>query len=312
MENTLTIESVRIILNEIGFPQKNITDITAICVIALYDTKPRTHLIKNYTTLSQGARVRDILDFSRTDLGKTYAENTRETVRKHSLKYLVDAGLVVQNADDPNRVTNSGLNNYTLAYSFKHLLDAYLSNTDLYTEQLQNFIDTVTIERRESIKKLKRDNVTISTSSLTSSLTLSPGDHNIIEKFIVEDIFEKNYPSFEIVYIGDTAEKDLFVNTSICSVIGLNVDVHTKIPDVIGYVADTKTILLFEAVASSGPIDELRKKELLDIFSNWKGNIEFGTVFLHTKLYQRFSTTIAGGTSVYIIESNQKIYYGSY
>lgn len=312
MTKDLTISSVKSILNEIGFPQKNITDITAICVLALYDTKPRTNLIKDYTNLAQGARIRDILDFSRTDLGKNYAENTRETVRKHSLKYLVDSGMVIQNADDPNRVTNSGLNNYILSDSFKTLLDAYNYDYAKFEELKGEFVDSVTIERRNSISKLKKKPVTISSSSLKEELVLSPGDHNIIEKFIVEDIFPKISPDFQLVYVGDTKLKNLFINQHICKIIGLNIDVHTKIPDVIGYDNTSKTILLFEAVASSGPIDDLRKKELLEIFHDWPHNIIFGTTFLSQKLFQSFSTTIASGTTAYIIESRKQITYQDY
>lgn len=312
MEKKLSISTVKEILNEIGFPQKNITDITSICVLALYDTKPRSHLIKNYTSLAQGARIRDILDYSRTDLGKNYAENTRETVRKHSLKYLVDSGMVIQNADDPNRVTNSGLNNYILSDSFKKLLDAYLSNNTEYNIIKNEFVDSVTIERRDNIEKLKKKPVIINSPILDRELILSPGDHNIIEKFIVEDIFPKIAPNFQLVYIGDTKSKNLFIDYDICKTIGLTIDVHTKIPDVIGYDDTTKTIILFEAVASSGPIDDLRKKELLEIFQHWTGKLIFGTAFLSSKLFQSFSTTIACGTTAYIIESRKKITYDEY
>ncbi|MCM3317186.1 hypothetical protein M3603_11065 [Rummeliibacillus stabekisii] len=312
MDKNLSISTVKDILNETGFPQKNITDITAICVLALYDTKPRSQLIKNYTSLAQGARVRDILDYARTDLEKNYAENTRETVRKHSLKYLVDSGMVIQNADDPNRVTNSGLNNYILSDSFKKLLDAYLFNKTEYNVIKNEFVDSVTIERRDNIEKLKKKPVIINSTALDRELVLSPGDHNIIEKFIVEDIFPKVAPNFELVYVGDTKMKNLFIDEEICRKIGLTIDVHTKIPDVIGYDNTTKTILLFEAVASSGPIDDLRKKELLEIFQHWTGLIIFGTAFLSSKLFQSFSRTIASGTSAYIIESRKKIAYEEY
>ncbi|WP_280149093.1 BsuBI/PstI family type II restriction endonuclease [Bacillus safensis] len=312
MTNELTISSVKNILTEVGFPQKNITDITAICILALYDTKPRKKLIKDYTYLAQGARIRDILDFARTDLGRGYAENTRETVRKHSLKYLVDSGMVIQNADDPNRVTNSGLNNYILSDSFKKLLDAYLLDKDSFEELKGEFVDNVTIERRNNINKLKKKPIIISLASSKEELVLSPGDHNIIEKFIVEDIFPKISPNSQFVYIGDTRLKNLYINHDICQAIGLKIDVHTKIPDVIGYDDTTKTILLFEAVASSGPIDELRKKELLEIFHHWPHNIIFGTTFLTQKLFQSFSTSIASGTTAYIIESRKQITYQDY
>lgn len=309
----LTIDLAKELLNDLGFSQKNVTDITAICIMALYDEQPREKLIKNYTKLSQGARIRDILDYARTDLNRNYAENTRETVRKHSLKYLIDAGFVIQNADDPTRVTNSGLNNYILTPAFKELIDFYLTNTVKYQQLKQAFIDETVIKQRELIaEQASKYSVSIKYPSLKEELLLSPGEHNVIEKHIVEDIIPLSFPNYKLVYIGDTKIKDRYFNQSLSETIQLDFDIHDKIPDVIGYDEDSNTVILFESVASSGPIDELRKKELQSIFRNWQGNIHYSTAFLYQKTYQKYSTQIAENTTTYIIESKQKISYEKY
>lgn len=86
-----------------------------------------------------------------------------------------------------------------------------------------------------------------------------------------------------------------------------------KVPDVVGFDMHSNTVIVYEAVASSGPIDALRKKELIGLFIDCPFNIHFYTVFFTTKLYQRFTTTtIAEGTVVYIIETKQKITYETY
>jgi type II restriction enzyme len=311
MGSKLEIDQAKQILSEIAFPSKYITDTTAICVCALYDEAPRFNLINGYTKLSQGARVTDILEFSDKELGKKYAENSRETFRKYSLKYLVDEGLAIKNPDKPTRATNSGLNNYILSPQFKQLIDAYLQDTGQFNELKIHFSNVVALARQEEIEKLQEHRIHVEIPQSNDEVSLSPGEHNIIEKFIVEEIMPSLFPNFQLVYIGDTQVKDHF-DEELCRKINLTVDVHNKIPDVIGFDSQSSTILLFEAVASSGPIDNLRKKELLELFDSNQFNLVFGTVFLYDKLFQSFSKLIADGTDAYIIESRRKISYTTY
>lgn len=312
MDPKLQIDQAKQILSEIAFPSKYITDTTAICVCALYDEAPRFNLINGYTKLSQGARVTDILEFSDKELGRKYAQNSRESFRKYSLKYLVDEGLVIKNPDKPTRATNSGLNNYILSPQFKLLIDAYLNDANQFNDLKIHFANVVALARQEEIEKLQEHLIHILVPQSNFELSLSPGEHNIIEKFIVEEIMPSIYPSFQLVYVGDTQNKGLFSPKDLCDEINLTVDVHNKIPDVIGFDRDSSTILLFEAVASSGPIDNLRKKELLEIFDSNKFNLVFGTVFLYEKLFQSFSRLIADDTDAYIIESRRKVSYTTY
>lgn len=70
-----------------------------------------------------GLRIHDIIVFARELLDKNYAENTRESIRKLSLKRLVNHGLLVLNPDNPKRPINSGSTNYALEPSFRKILE---------------------------------------------------------------------------------------------------------------------------------------------------------------------------------------------
>src|SRR6266571_1967507 len=86
-------KQIKKLLDDLGFPSRFNTEQTSLCVSALADNSPREGLILGKKTLREGARIHNIIQFSRTSLGKTIAENTRESLRKTSLKYLVDFGL---------------------------------------------------------------------------------------------------------------------------------------------------------------------------------------------------------------------------
>ena len=114
--------------------------------------------------------------------------------------------------------------------------------------------------------------------------------------------------------MGDTKTKDLYFNKDLITYLGLEIDVHQKIPDVIMCDDQKNTLYLCEAVASSGPIDMLRKKELEELFNSWNAKypIVFITAFLDSSLFKRFSDQIASDTTVYLIDQKRTILYRDY
>ncbi|NUQ86092.1 MAG: hypothetical protein HUU11_15395 [Anaerolineales bacterium] len=84
-------------------------------------------------------RVHDILVEIKKRYGREYAENSRETIRRRVLHQFEQAGIVVRNADDPTRPTNSGLNNYMLSDSALNVLRTYGSLK--WKARVKNFID---------------------------------------------------------------------------------------------------------------------------------------------------------------------------
>jgi len=97
------------ILESIGMPKEQLNDRTAIALLALID-------LSRDKSWSQATNpmltIRHILDFARTKFRIDYAENTRESIRKYSVKQLVEAGVLLHNPDDPIRPVNSALNCY--------------------------------------------------------------------------------------------------------------------------------------------------------------------------------------------------------
>src|SRR5436190_22499697 len=71
--------------------------------------------------------------------GREYAENSRETIRRRVLHQFEQAGIVIQNADDPTRPTNSGLNNYMLSDLVLDIVRSYGSSK--WKAKVKNFID---------------------------------------------------------------------------------------------------------------------------------------------------------------------------
>lgn len=94
LDTDTALERIQQFLQVVGFPERRNTRQTVVCIYALLDTGPRPGLVMGKKCLNEGARIHDILEFVRQDLGIQVAENTRETYRKHSLKPLLDHFLV--------------------------------------------------------------------------------------------------------------------------------------------------------------------------------------------------------------------------
>src|SRR3989344_9315055 len=114
----MNLDDTRKVLENLGLEKRFNTEQTAVCVGVLY-------------RLNKRLRIHDIIVGAKKLLSKSYAENTRESIRKLSMKKLVQAGLVIQNEDDPSRPINSGANNYVLDGKFKAVLEAESSRRNI-------------------------------------------------------------------------------------------------------------------------------------------------------------------------------------
>lgn len=307
----MNTQNILSILEGIGFPKQYSNEQTAISIMALQDRTPRPGLIKGHNCLAEGARITDIINYARNDLGKNYAENTRESIRKNSLKHLVDFGLAHVNKDDPKRAVNSGKTNYTLVEEFSELLQLQES-PELLSQKMLSFTDEITVNRQTYLAELQQHDILINVPFTNTIIPYSPGDHNVIAKLIVEEIFKENKQEIHLAYLGDTKDKSKYLDRELLERLRISIDQHAKLPDVIGVDLIKGEVLIFEAVASSGPVDNLRKKELELLFAKCPYPLRMATVFLKRSIFQKYSNNIAPGTTVYVIENRMKISYKEY
>lgn len=280
--NTGYIEKI---LKQLGFDDRFNTEQTAICVISLFGNYPKL------------LRIHDIIVHAKKKLKKEYAENTRESIRKGSLKRLVNFGLVLYNKDDPARPTNSGLTNYSLTKEFFNILKSKGNSRKKLINSWKKLDNKMKTELKDISHKV---------SILLPNgkrLLLSPGPHNILQKHIVNDLVLKKIKQPKVVYLGDTRKKMLYVNNDLIAKLGIILDEHDKLPDVIVWSHKSKKFYVIESVTSVGPVEESRKKEINHVINkksskNYK--ITFTTAFLDRKTFRKFSDVIANDTYVWI------------
>ena len=72
---------------------------------------------------------------------------------------------------------------------------------------------------------------------------------------IIQDFGPRFTPGGIVVYVGDTGDKFAYFDESILNDLGIYVDSHGQMPDVIIYYPERDWIVLVEAVTSHGPVN---------------------------------------------------------
>jgi hypothetical protein len=289
---TETVEALAVL--QFGPKQRNET--ASYTLLALLDLHPDVPWANAQAPLRG---IIPIIDFIAEAYGVRYAPNTRETIRDDAVKFFVEAGLLLRNPDDPNRPTNSGKTVYQIEPSALALFRKV--GTFDWLPVLKKYLASRESLKHEIARKrdLARVPVTLPNGS---QVALSPGGQNPLIKTIIEQFCPAFAPGGVVIYIGDTENKFVHLETDSLKSLGVTLDSAAKIPDVIIHYIAKNWLLLIEAVTSAGPVDGKRRKELKELFAGCKAGLVFVTAFETRRTMQSFLSHIAWESEVWIAE----------
>lgn len=241
--------------------------------------------------------VRYILDWMRGPLRHPIAENSRETIRRFVLHQFVDAGFCLYNDDDPARPTNSSKNNYRL--NPEALLTIKLYGTPDFAPAVEEYlaeVGSLTV-KYQTARDLARIPVTTPTGEV---FTLKGGGQNILIKEMVENFCAYFVPGGEILYVGDADDKLATFERDRLASLGVVVDEHGKMPDLVVYQASSNWLFLMEAASTHGPVDHIRYSELSRMFADSSAGIIYVSCFSNRSVMRRFLADLAWETEVWL------------
>ena len=241
--------------------------------------------------------VRYILDWMRGPLRHPIAENSRETIRRFVLHQFVDAGFCLYNDDDPARPTNSSKNNYRL--NPEALLTIKLYGTPDFVPAVEEYLAEVgsLTAKYQAARDLARIPVTTPTGEV---ITWKGGGQNILIKEMVENFCAYFVPGGEILYVGDADDKLATFERDRLASLGVVVDEHGKMPDLVVYQASSNWLFLMEAASTHGPVDHIRYSELSRMFADSSAGIIYVSCFPNRSVMRRFLADLAWETEVWL------------
>lgn len=285
------------VLTQLGFPKGQLNERSGLTLLALLDLTPT----KGWSEAAAPLRgITPMMDFMAEHFDKRYAPNTRETVRRQSIHQFQSAGLILRNPDDPARAVNSAKTTYQVTGIALGLLRKYGSGEwALELARYRLRVEALT-ERWEKERRLQRIPVVLPDGA---EITLSPGGQNVLIAALVQEFCPRFTPGGRVLYIGDADEKLAVFDESGLSGLGVAIEEHGKMPDLVVHDVDRDWLVLVEAVTSHGPVDAKRHEELHALFDDATVGLVFVTAFLDRRSLARYVGDISWETEVWVAES---------
>ncbi|MGI8647444.1 MAG: restriction endonuclease [Acidimicrobiales bacterium] len=291
------VEEARFLLECIGFDAERSNDRSALVLLALLHVRSED---KWSEAKSPMLGTRAIMDWIRDCYDVEYAANTRETIRRFTLHQFSDAMLVQQNPDDPHRPVNSPKWCYQVHPRATEVIRAFGGPT--FDTLLQIYCQDVPGLRAqyEAAREMNRISVTLPNGS---PLVLSPGGQNVLIKQMVEDFCGYFTPGGVVLYVGDADNKWSVFDKGALGALGVEVDEHGKMPDLVVYLPAKNWLVLLEATASHGPVDAKRYRELIVLFSGSSAGLVLVSCFPSRAIMRKYLAQIAWETEAWCADN---------
>jgi BsuBI/PstI restriction endonuclease domain/BsuBI/PstI restriction endonuclease HTH domain len=310
---TTRIQEAHDLLESLGFDRARTNERSSLVLLALLGLTPETPWAAATSPL---LGTRAIMDWIRDSYAKTYAPNTRETVRRFTLHQFAEALLVEQNPDKPDRPVNSP--NWAYQLNVKALEVIRTFGQADHDEAVGAYLTEVPGLRAtyDAARQMNRLPVTLPGGG---ALALSPGGQNVLIKQMVEVFCSYFTHGGHVLYVGDADAKWAVFEEEVLAGLGVSVDQHGKMPDLIVYLPDRNWLVLMEAASSHGPVDAKRRGELSSLFSGSTAGLVFVSCFPDRREMRRYVAEIAWESEVWcadnpthLIHFNGKRFLGPY
>ena len=271
----------------------------AIAFLATADIKKIADFksIKDFNS-GYSLKTRDVINYVNLNFGENISSGSYDDIRRKDLKLLTVAEVVLRSS--PNSATNDSTRGYCINPMYAELIRKYSSKNweQLVAEKLKG-VEPLNqkLKRQREIQKVK---VVLPSGG---KLEFSAGEHNDLQKAIIEDFLPRYGFGAEVLYVGDTSDKYLHLETEKLEDLNFFEISHEELPDVIAYSKEKNWLYLIEAVHSSGPISEIRLLQLEKLTKNCKADIVYVTAFLDRPKFRKFMAEIAWETEVWIADN---------
>ena len=291
------IESAQEVIAALGLPKAQQNERSALALLALLNLTPERPWSRSEDPLMG---ITPIMEWIRHHYNREYAPNTRESFRRQTIHQFCNAGIILCNPDQPNRAVNSPKTVYRIESSVLTILRSF--GTQTWNDQLTSYLSTRETLMVRYTKERNQYRIPVEIAP-GRTIALSPGEHNELILAIIRDFAPRFAPGSIVVYVGDPREKWSYFDSSLLAKLGVTVDPHGKMPDVVLYFVSKNWLLLLESVTSHGPVDGKRHAELAMLFSGSTAGIVYVTAFPNRAVMGRYLGEIAWETEVWVADA---------
>jgi len=250
------------------------------------------------TNSGWGPKTRDMIAWENKHLGENISMGSYDDIRRKDLKLPVLAGIVARTKEGSAR--NDSTRGYVLEPEHAKLIRRY--GKPRWRREVDAFM--ADRPRLEDLLARRRDLELITVKVPGGDeLAFSPGEHNELQKAVIEEFLPRYGHGAELLYVGDTANKFLILDENRLTALNFFELAHGELPDVVAYSRKKNWLYLIEAVHTSGPISETRLLELQELTRECTADIVYVTAFLTRNKFRQWMREIAWETEVWIAET---------
>ncbi|CAB4892505.1 unannotated protein [freshwater metagenome] len=201
------------------------------------------------------------------DFNQRYGDNTRETLRDETFPLWLELGAA---RTRPGVTTTSPLPRWALARTFADLLNPQLTGDalDVAINAWRDARMTPGARMKAHVAQERRAQTHAVEVTLPNGVrrSLEPGAASLILKGVIEDWAPRRLVDPAVLTVSEPGAKIYVADAPLLQRLGMKIDVSTLLPDalLIDVGTDPAEVWMIEAVASDGPIDEPRRRELID------------------------------------------------
>jgi len=291
------VAEARHVLALLRFDQERTNERSALVLLALLGLRPGSPW---RTAGNPCLRTVEIIAWLREHYAKDYKPNTRETIRRQTLHQFVGAGLILPNPDDPGRAVNSPKNCYQIVPRALEMLSTF--GTDQFDAQLASYLSDIPGLRAQYERARAQHQVPVTLPDGTA-VKLTSGGQNLLIKQAIEEFCSRFTPGAHVLYVGDAGREDPIFEVGALEDLGVTLDRHGKLPDLIVYMPDREWLVLIEAAASHGPVDGKRRDELERLFAKASVGLVFVSCFQSRNAMRKYLSEVAWETEVWCADN---------
>ena len=290
------------ILKDVGIPLDGLSDLRlrriAQACMAIGGIKSS---FKEAKSVKDGKflRTREILKYENENFGENISPGSYDDIRRKDLKLLVLGNIAINSSLLESQATNDGSRGYCLSDEFADLLCAF--GTLYWGKALEEYKSKVKSLEEELIKKREAERVPVLLPS-GEELLLSYGEHNQLQKAIIEKFLAIYGKGCEVLYVGDTTDKLLYKNEEVLEKLNFFDLEHDELPDIIAYNKEKNLLFLIEAFHCTGQWDKTRLFKVQSKLKDCKANIVYVSAFETIDQFRTISNNIAWETEVWIAD----------
>jgi type II restriction enzyme len=288
------------ILDSVGIPLNSKTERAmekmAVCFLAVAGVK------KDWSKAIENANLksRDIIKIVNENFEEKISPGSYDDIRRKDLKLLVLADIVINSGVNKGSATNDPTRGYALHPDFKNLILTY--KTKDWKNSLKKFNENKPSLADILSRKRNLEQIPVKLPS-GKPLELSLGEHNVLQKEIIEQFLPRFGSDCSVLYIGDTSNKSLHMEIEELKKLNFFELSHDELPDIIAYSKKNNWLYLIEAVHSSGPMSEIRVHQLKKLLKDSKAELIFVTAFLNRAEFRKWVMDVAWETEVWIADN---------